>query len=242
MTDTTIQTSKTHSRPAPTKQRRWPLTKWDGAEILAMAVAMFALTVAVGWLITTAIATSPLGALDVGVNTWFESVRTAGWNTATDWGSSFSDTITIVGLLAVLVPALRLATGRWHESVLLAGAVAVETLVFVTASLVVGRERPPVEQLDMSPPTASFPSGHTGAAVAFYVGLIVLVFWWTRHRPTRIAAAAVFGSVPVIVALSRLYRGMHFPSDVLFGAAVGLASVALFARLVGNRIERKEVG
>ena len=236
MTDTTIPSSSSQQRRwAQESSQRWPLQKADAAEILTVTFALFALTVVAGWLITGVMSSSPLGAADASVNTWFESVRTSTWNTLTDWGSSFSDTITIVLLLAVLIPGLRFVTGRWHGSVLLAGAVAVETLVFVTGSLVVGRERPPVEQLDMSPPTASFPSGHTGAAVAFYIGLIVVVFWWTNHRPTRIAAAAIFGAIPVIVGLSRLYRGMHYPTDVLFGALIGLASVALFARLIMSR-------
>ncbi len=231
----TVSTPRTES--APPAERHWPLSSGDIGTIARFGFVLFLVTAAIGLLITDVLSDGGLVAADADVNRWFERLRTPTWNTLTDWGSSFSDTVTIVGLLAVLIPTLRVATGKWHSSVLLAGAVALETIVFVTAGLVVGRERPPVEQLDMSPPTASFPSGHTGAAVAFYIGLVLLVYWWTSHRPTRIAAAVVFGSIPVIVGLSRLYRGMHFPTDVLWGAVVGLASVLLFSRVVVNRPE-----
>ncbi len=251
MTDTIIRTAQTAEpqrtasvAAAPTRRNGmapWPVTWSDARRIGAVALAIFLATVAVGFLITQFVAGTAVGAADRSVNFWLAELRSPTWNRLTDWGSAFSDTITIVILLAVLVPLLAWVTKRWHASVLLAGAVAFETLVFVTASLVVGRERPPVDQLDMSPPTASFPSGHTGAAVAFYIGLVVLVFWWTRHRGARALAVATFGLVPVVVAISRLYRGMHYPSDVIFGAAIGLASVALFASMLRGDRNRERI-
>jgi membrane-associated phospholipid phosphatase len=134
--------------------------------------------------------------------------------------------------LAVLLPTLYLVKRRWNEPLLVAGAVGLETLVFVTAGFIIGRERPPVEQLDMSPPTASFPSGHTGAAVAFYLALLVVIYWWTRHRATRVGAAVVLVTVPIAVAISRLYRGMHYTTDVVFGAVVGMVSLAVFTAVL----------
>lgn len=244
MTDITT-TRRGHAdptvRPDPPKhERTWPLRRPDAGTVASVAIALFALTVGVGLFLVRILGESALLDGDAEVSRWFESVRTPTLNTLTDWGSAFSDTITIVLALVVLIPVLRFVTKRWDASLLLAGAVSLETLVFVTASLVVGRERPPVEQLDMSPPTASFPSGHTGAAVAFYIGLVILVFWWTRYRPSRILAVMTFGMVPVLVAVSRLYRGMHFPTDVLWGAVVGAASVALIAVLIARRREASD--
>lgn len=233
MTDTLLR-FQTSEQPQPQHQDDdgWPLTKQDGGKIAKVGLALFVATVGAGFFLTRALAGSALIDADAAVNRWFERQRTPTWNLITEWASSFSDTVTIVILLAVLIPALRLLTGRWHSSVLISAAVALETLIFVAASLIVGRQRPPVEQLDMSPPTASFPSGHTGAAFAFYIGLVVIVFWWTRYRPARLLAATTFGAVPVVVALARIYRGMHFPSDVVAGAIIGVVAVALFARLI----------
>jgi undecaprenyl-diphosphatase len=82
----------------------------------------------------------------------------------------------------------------------------------------VGRPRPPVEQLDGHMPTSSFPSGHIAATMCLYVSIAVLVVpriraWW---RWIFVALAVI---MPVGVALSRMYRGMHHPTDVL-GACV----------------------
>lgn len=208
------------------------MTAHGTKRIATVGVAMFGATVTAGLLITNVLVATPAGDADVRVSRWFEGIRTPRWNELTDLGSAFSDTSTVLVVLAVLVPVLLLATRRWEAPLLVTGAVALETIVFVAAGAVVGRERPPVEQLDTSPPTASFPSGHTGAAVALYIALLVLVRWWTRRRDLRIGATVLLTAVPVVVALSRVYRGMHFVTDVMFGAIVGLVSVAVFASVL----------
>ena len=91
----------------------------------------------------------------------------------------------------------------------------------------VDRQRPAVEHLDPAPPTSSFPSGHTGAATALYVGVAVVIAWQVRHKLLRVLLVAVFVTVPILVAVSRLYRGMHHPTDVVFGALNGLACLAV---------------
>ena len=69
--------------------------------------------------------------------------------------------------------------------------------------------------------TSSYPSGHTGAAVCLYGGIAILLLWLYGARPGVKLAAAALWCVPVAVALSRVYRGMHYPSDVLAGALLG---------------------
>jgi membrane-associated phospholipid phosphatase len=89
----------------------------------------------------------------------------------------------------------------------------------VTAT--VHRPRPPVVRLDVAPPTSSYPSGHTAAAVALYGCIAILVFWIYSRRPATRVAVVVLCCIPVVVGMSRLYRGMHYPSDVLAGALTG---------------------
>jgi membrane-associated phospholipid phosphatase len=102
----------------------------------------------------------------------------------------------------------------------------------------VHRQRPTVPQLDPAPPTSSFPSGHTGASVALYVGLAVILLIVTRGSARRIwvmMVAALLCAVPVVVALSRIYRGMHFLTDVIAGAlAGGLWMTVVVATLLGG--------
>ena len=72
-----------------------------------------------------------------------------------------------------------------------------------------------MRHLDEAPPTSSFPSGHTGAALALYAALAVVVLRWARRRWVRVLAVTLLLGVPLLVGLSRLYRGMHHPTDLL---------------------------
>ena len=70
--------------------------------------------------------------------------------------------------------------------------------------------------------TTSFPSGHAIAAVVIWTMLALELEWGTRTRRLLVAAAMV-----VLVSLSRIGVGVHYPIDVVAGAAVGLAYTAL---------------
>ena len=89
-------------------------------------------------------------------------------------------------LTVVLVIVFRLWLGRW-EGVRHGVPVAIlgELFVFLLVTNTVGRPRPPVPRLDQAPPTSSFPSGHTAAAVALYgcIALVVLRQMATRWLP-----------------------------------------------------------
>ena len=96
-----------------------------------------------------------------------------------------------------------------------------ELFVFLAVTNTVHRARPAVPRLDGAPPTSSFPSGHIAAAVALYGCLAVLVLWIYGPRTAARVAAFVLCWIPVVVGVSRPYRGMHYPSDVLMGAVGG---------------------
>ena len=104
-------------------------------------------------------------------------------------------------------------------------AVVFEKAVFLPATLLAARDRPPVGQLDGNPPSTSYFSGHTAAAVALYFGIFVVIMWHTRSNAVRTVSAVLATAAVVSVALSRLLLGMHYLSDVLVGAAVGAISV-----------------
>lgn len=84
------------------------------------------------------------------------------------------------------------------------------------------RQRPPTERQNLPPPTQkqsfSFPSGHSMASFAA-AGL--LAQWYGA------AAAAVF-LLALLISLSRLYLGEHYPGDVLAGAIFGSVAAKLW--------------
>ena len=127
---------------------------------------------------------------------------------------------------------LRLVWKRWLETLLVWAAVALQSAVFLTTTLLVARERPELDKLDPAPPTSSFPSGHTGAATALYLSLGLVLASHVRSRGGRVLLVVLLLLVPIGVAVSRLYRGMHHPSDVLFGAINGTVAVLLVRQAV----------
>jgi len=162
------------------------------------------------------------------------------WNTATLVGTTLAQTETVIAVTAVVVLVLRWRLGRWRESLFLIAVMGGELAVFLSVTAVVHRARPPVARLDPAPPTSSFPSGHTAAAVALYGGIAILALWIYGRRPATVLASILLACVPVYVGFSRLYRGMHYPSDVLAGALLGgawliIVSTTLLPRRAGRR-------
>ena len=129
-----------------------------------------------------------------------------------------------------LVLAVVLAGSAWRRPWLLA-RVGSTVLVAESVSGVlkdrIGRERPPLHDPDPAtlvslPHTSSFPSGHSTVAFACATVLALSV---PRLRWPLVALAA-------LIAFSRVYVGVHYPFDVLAGAALGMA-IGLAVRYAG---------
>jgi membrane-associated phospholipid phosphatase len=184
-------------------------------------VALWGLLALIGLLVSRVLDKGSGGSLDRSINVWFIAHRTISLNTATQYVDDLANTKSVVAITIVVVVLLRFRLGRWYESLTIITVVVGEVAVFVSVTLTVHRARPAVVRLDKSPPTSSFPSGHTGAALALYGAIAILLLWiYGRSWKTQIAAFLLF-CIPIVVAVSRLYRGMHHPSDVIAGAICG---------------------
>ncbi len=121
------------------------------------------------------------------------------WNDITLVGSDLAKTVTAVAVASVTVIVLRVWLRRWHESLVLIVALLGEVLIFVTVAFIVHRPRPPVFRLDPAPPTSSFPSGHTAAAVTVY-GFLAFVIWrYMARRWMATLLCVLLIAVPVVV-------------------------------------------
>jgi undecaprenyl-diphosphatase len=93
----------------------------------------------------------------------------------------------------------------------------------------IARVRPGLEPHLVVVKTSSFPSGHATSSMVFYLAL-VLVLALTAHKPWHRAAVAGAILLSLLVGISRVMLGVHWPSDVVGGWAFGMLWVLLTLR------------
>lgn len=190
--------------------------------------------VALGLLITKILAHTWPFTVEDGVNRELERDRSPTADAVSLVFSTLASTPAVIAVTVLAALALRLALHRWREPVFLCAAVCAQALIFYLTTLAIDRRRPAVEHMDVSPPTSSFPSGHTSASVALYLGLALVLARLTRHTWLK-AACWLLLVVPLGVALTRMYRGMHHPSDVVASFLNGGVCVLVMARAFLDR-------
>jgi undecaprenyl-diphosphatase len=206
--------------------------------VLGAAVIWLAL-VGLGYLLGHNLRNSGLVHEDGAVDRWFASHRHPFWNHVTKVATYGAETITVIAFGLIAFVLLRWGLGRWRESLFLAASVIGEVVIFVSTTLLVDRHRPAVPRLDSAPPTSSFPSGHTAAAVALYGSLAVIAWHTARAGWVRTLATVAAVVLPIAVATSRLYRGMHFLTDVLAGTLLAVCWLVVTHRLLLSEPERR---
>jgi undecaprenyl-diphosphatase len=163
---------------------------------------------------------------------WFAAHRTPGDDR---WSLIFS---TLGATQAILIVALATCvvflavTRHWRPVAFIAIVMTGEIAAFLIAAAVVKRSRPDVPRLDHALPTSAYPSGHEAATCCLYVALAILVIGHTRGWWRWLFLIPAI-AMPVLVAISRMYRGEHHPTDILGSllfAALWLTVVSLLVR------------
>ncbi len=200
------------------------------AGVLVAWVLILGVIVGVGELITRDGNGNVLG--DRTIPHWFAAQRTASLNHWSQIVSTLgaSQAILLVALATCVV--LLAVTRRWRPVAFILTVMFGELGAFLAAAAVVKRPRPDVTHLDAHLPTSAFPSGHEAATCCLYVAVAILVIgrargWW--RWLFLIPAIAM----PVLVALSRIYRGEHHPTDILGSllfSALWLTATSLLIR------------
>jgi undecaprenyl-diphosphatase len=217
-----------------------------GATVVAVlgCVALTVMMIGLGALFIHVLLPGSLAHWDNSVVRWFAARRTP---TRTDlslvssWVAE-AVTVIVIGLAVVVILAIK---RMWRPLALVVFSVVIEVATYIMVTSVILRRRPPVHWLDQLRPDASFPSGHTAAAVALYFAIAIAVTTLTRNRAWRVAAWALAALAPLVVAVARLYRGMHHPTDVAAGYLMGLGCVAvamLAVRVGGVVADRRRAG
>lgn len=206
------------------------------------ALVLWGLLSLLGLLIRHVLFYGRVGVWDRQVEVWFASHRRGSLNTLTGYANALGGTFSVIGLVIFVFLIFRWRLGRWDESLVILTVMVGEVTVFLAVTFTVQRSRPAVVRLDKSPPTLSYPSGHTAAALALYGGVAVLVFFIYGRNWKTVVVAVLLYSLPILVGISRLYRGMHYPTDVLAGALGGGVWMAFVISVLIPKNIRSEYG
>jgi undecaprenyl-diphosphatase len=205
---------------------------------LALAyLALSGLSILLGLLVTHVLAApGGIAHIDETVVVGLAHHRSRGLTDASLVGSVIAGGVVLPILAGVWALVLGLAR-QWRLAAFLPFGLGVESAVYRTTTLVVHRDRPDVHRLEHLPVNASYPSGHTAAAIVVYCGIALLFASRVGNTIAWRLIWLVALTVPAFVAWSRMYRGMHHPLDVVGGVVIGvvtLTAMVVIARASGR--------
>ena len=134
----------------------------------------------------------------------------------------------ILGMLVIGVAIYLVAAGKRGTALLVVGAVSSGTVLSETLKLGFARPRPDLVAHLAEVQSASFPSGHAMISAIAYLTLGVLLTRAHKQRRTKIIIMTYAILLTLMIGLSRIYLGVHWPTDVLAGWALGAAWASLW--------------
>ena len=176
--------------------------------------------------------------VDASLTAWFASHRTPALTTFMLLVTQ-TNSLTGVPILCAVFAAVLAKLREWYWMLTLALAVGGGIALNGLFKLIFERARPKLDDPLLILDTYSFPSGHTAAATVFYGTLAA--FLVTRTYNPRLRAAAVAGAIGavVLVALSRVYLGAHYFSDVVAAMCSSTAWLVLCLTGVHRLVRRR---
>lgn len=184
-------------------------------------------------------------ALDYDIGAWFYNLRLPARTTIitgiTTIGNALQQTLITIFVVLLLALFKKWRTALWYGITVLMGAGVLNSLV----KLFFHRVRPDQIEHLIDQGGYSFPSGHSMGSMILFGGLLfVLVRFLKAKRWAHSALKWIVGILLALlilsIGLSRIYLGVHYPSDVVGGFSLGLSWLSLSIALFGLPITQKE--
>jgi len=137
-------------------------------------------------------------------------------------------------LLCAFFLVLFIILKKKNTGLIICGVLIISTLVNNLLKIIIMRERPEVLAF-VTEHSFSFPSGHTMASVSMYGILLYITLKSEMKKILKISLSSILTVLPILVALSRVYLGAHFMSDV-----VGAFIVSIILLLIETYIIDKK--
>jgi undecaprenyl-diphosphatase len=154
------------------------------------------------------------------------------------WGASVYGAPARLSPLGLIAAAVFLVRGWRRGALLVVVTLAGAWLIDTGLKLLFARARPvPFYDYYPAPSSYSFPSGHALFSVCFFGGLAVLLAHRINSRTMQVVVWLLAAVIILLIGSSRVYLGVHYPTDVVGGYAVGLAWVTAVA--FGDRLAER---
>ena len=150
----------------------------------------------------------------------------------------------VVAAITLVAGTLLWLLGQRAYAALLAAAVGGASVIYPVLKLLFDRPRPQLfEWRAHYALSSSYPSGHATMSMVMLVALAYIIHRLSHRRRTGVAAMLLAGAAVLLIGLSRLYLGVHYPSDVIAGYVVGFAWAVFCALAVeALRFQRQQAG
>jgi len=158
--------------------------------------------------------------------------------TIMDAGFYVGDQVIVV--LGILLAVYFIYKRFWQELVMVTIGMAGSSLLFLSLSNLIARQRPPT-QIWIVVNVPGFPSGHASAVIVFYGLLAYLLASKMRSVLWKVVAVVAALLIIVFVGFSRVFTGGHYLTDVLAGYAVGIAWSGLVYTLIEVYFQKRRI-
>ncbi len=143
----------------------------------------------------------------------------------------------VLALLVTIVTTFLFTTGKRHAGLFVLTTVLSGALLNALLKLAFARARPDIVAPLTQVSTLSFPSGHAASSAVCYLTLGLMLAQTQASRSVRIHLIMTAAILALLVGVSRIYLGVHYPSDVLAGWCFGTAW-ALICQMLMSHFQR----
>lgn len=185
--------------------------------------------------LTETLKTDVLASYDTAITDYVISYRSPGLTSYFIFVTHVGDFYGYLIVLVIFLILSLLVIKRWKYVVQATLVLALATASNMMLKRFIDRARPGIEHL-VSVKTLSYPSGHAMSAMAFYGFLIYLMYTFKIHKVVKFFLILILSMLILSIGISRIYLGVHFPSDVAGGFIAGLIWV-VFCVLIFDLIE-----
>lgn len=130
---------------------------------------------------------------------------------------------TVVGMIVLIAGTFLWLNSRKHSAVLLVAATVGGLILDSLLKLGFARPRPRIFEWGTQAVSSSFPSGHAMSSVIVYGTVAYLAARLQRQPASRVVTFVLAALIIAAISVSRVYLGVHYPSDILAGLLIGLA-------------------